>query len=62
VTAKQYPDRGFKRMYWAAVRSDVLANKQALHHLRTEIAADLSTSMLASLSDVRLLDILSWSR
>lgn len=63
VAAKEYPERGFKRMYWAAVRNDVVTNRDALHGLRGDLAnADLPLSALADLSDVRLLDILSWAR
>lgn len=63
VAAEEYPERGFKRMYGAAVRNDVVANKDALQSLRGDLAnADPPLSALADLSDVRLLDILGWAR
>lgn len=59
--AARYPDRGFRRMYWAAVRDDVLdeTNVACLTALRTELRA--ASSPMAGLSDVRLLDIAAWS-
>lgn len=63
VAARHYPSRGFRRMHWAAIRNDVIANKQALRELRRDLATtDPALASLASLSDLRLLDILSWSR
>jgi len=59
--AARYPDRGFRRMYWAAVRDDVMdeTNVACLTALRTELRA--ASSPMAGLSDVRLLDIAAWS-
>lgn len=62
VAAEVYPERGFKRMFWAAVRNDVVTNKRALQCLRQDLAAaDPALAELAALSELRLLDILSWS-
>ncbi|MGY2746219.1 hypothetical protein [Arthrobacter sp. UYCu723] len=63
AAAKHYKKRGFKRMYWAAIRNDVIANKDALKKLRQGLAnEDAGTNRLSDLSDLRILDILSWSR
>jgi hypothetical protein len=62
AAAKQYEKHGFKRMYWAAIRNDVIANKDALKKLRQDLANEAGgINKLSDLSDVRLLDILSWS-
>lgn len=62
TAALDYPERGSQLMYWAAVRNDVVSNQNALCQLRQRLAAMDSTSRLAELSDIRILDILSWSR
>lgn len=62
TAALDYPERGFKIMPWAAIRNDVVSNQNALHQLRHRLAARDSTTRLAGLSDLRILDILSWSR
>lgn len=62
TAALDYPERGSQTMYWAAIRNDVVSNQNALHQLRERLAARDSTSRLAELSDIRILDILSWSR
>lgn len=62
--AARYPGRGYRRMYWAAVRDDVVApaNVAALASLRDLLRGhtDERAGRLAGLSDVRLLDILTW--
>lgn len=62
TAALDYPELGFRRMYWAAIRNDVVSNQNALHQLRQRLTAMDSTSRLAELSNIRILDILSWSR
>jgi hypothetical protein len=63
LAAADYPSRGFNSMYWAAIRNDVIANKSALRELRRGLASgDAELAKLATLSDLRLLDILGWSR
>jgi len=63
AAAKQYEKRGHKRMYWAAIRNDVIANKDALKKLRQDLANEEGAiDKLSDLSDLRILDILSWSR
>ena len=53
------PDDGFN--YWGVIRSDVVDNEKALEEYREQLKAgsDLLPRM-ATLSDVRLLDIISW--
>ncbi|RSM53681.1 hypothetical protein DMB66_38400 [Actinoplanes sp. ATCC 53533] len=62
--AALHPGRGHRRMYWAAVRNDVVApaNASALASLRGLLRgdADERVRQVAQLSDVRLLDILTW--
>lgn len=54
---------GTKRMYWEAVRRDLVANRPQLADLRAALAR--STRPLsedaAKLSDVRLMDMLAWA-
>ncbi|MEQ1873946.1 MAG: DUF6308 family protein [Ilumatobacteraceae bacterium] len=52
-----------KRAYWAAIREDLLANSVALASIRETLRSvgdPLITEAVASMSDVRLLDILTW--
>ena len=60
--ARDYPEDGFRRMYWAAIRKDVLTNQDALRQLRPTLANNetLRTYRVNQLSDLRLLDILAW--
>lgn len=44
------------RMYWAAIRNDLIANQAALSSLRSE----LDDGELRQLGNLRLLDILAW--
>jgi len=60
--AARYPDRGYRRMYWAAIREDVIANEGGLEQLQSDIGriSDVDLPM-HKLSNVRLLDIIAWS-
>lgn len=60
--ARKYPELGFKRIYWAAVRDDLILNERPLRTLRAELDAVQSPYKLSELTDLRILDILSWSR
>lgn len=62
LAAQAYPGRGFTSMYWAAIRMDVMANRSALRELRATLLTQAQLVRLADLSDVRMLDIFSWSR
>jgi len=55
---------GYERMYWAAIRDDVMdpENAARLTSLRTELRRSDLTQPLADLSDIRLLDIVTWKR
>jgi hypothetical protein len=57
---------GVRWSYWAAIRDDVLkpANREALQAIREEMASHERALVrrAATLSDVRLLDILVWRR
>ena len=48
----------FRHLYWAAIRDDVLASD--LSPLRNELRRDERLAVFADLSDVRLLDTLTW--
>jgi hypothetical protein len=63
--AARYPDRGFKFMYWAAIRDDLLINRdngglEALH-LRIRDHPEPRITRLTAVTDLRLLDMLTWS-
>lgn len=60
--AAHYPNRGFRRMAWAAIRDDVVSNRQTLADVRGAVAENdlLSRQRVHELSDLRLLDILAW--
>lgn|GEM_PF-3613479 len=55
---------GADRLYWAAIRTDLIrtSNREALGSLRTMLGSNISAERrpLASLSSVRLLDMLAW--
>lgn len=48
----------FRRLYWAAIRDDLLASD--LTELRRRLAQDIDTAPLSELTDLRLLDALTW--
>lgn len=59
--ARRHPERGARRLYWAAIRDDVLRNRDELEQVRGELRAEEGlVGQMAGLSDVRLLDILAW--
>jgi hypothetical protein len=50
-------------MYWAAIRDDLLANAAALREVRETLSTypdELVVLAAEKLSDLRLLDILTW--
>lgn len=55
--------RGYRRVYWGAVRADLVAWRQAgaFATLRGELTHDETRSGWAELTDLRLLDITAWS-
>lgn len=60
--AEKYPELGYKKMYWAAIRDDLLRNELPMRALRAELFSVESKFKLSELTDLRILDILSWSR
>jgi len=60
--AKNYPARGHKVMFWAAIRADIIANRQSgtLAGLRDAFASEPPLKVYSALTDLRLLDILTW--
>ena len=64
--AQQIADqRAFKYAYWAAIRLDLLASDKALADVRSELKNDkneLINEWAKHVSDVRLHDVLVWSK
>jgi hypothetical protein len=60
--AATYTSRGNRRMYWAAIRSDLERSAVGLKELRTKMVAHPATRVqaLQAVSDLRLLDMLTW--
>lgn len=63
--AALYPERGYTRMYWAAIRHDLIGGRGFLTVLRHELlkgadAGDQHQGRAAAVSDVRLLDLITW--
>jgi len=60
--AATYESRGNRRMYWAAIRSDLERSADGLTELRTRMAAHpaMRVQALQAVSDVRLHDMLTW--
>ena len=60
--ARDYPARGHKVMFWAAIRYDLIANRQcgSLAELRDTFASEPPLKVYSALTDLRLLDILTW--
>ncbi|ETT28836.1 hypothetical protein RAJCM14343_5320 [Rhodococcus aetherivorans] len=65
VAATRYPHRGRRAMFWAAIRDDLCANLDsgALPLFRRCLAQSESEQVrrIATLTDVRLLDLLTWA-
>jgi hypothetical protein len=60
--ALRYPARAYSRLYWAAIRDDLLLNRDSITALRSRSAEDGREAVrrLIQLSDLRVLDILTW--
>ena len=57
------PEMKSKRMYWAAIRNDLITNAPSLIDLRSALCQSNDALVVAAadrLTDLRLLDILSW--
>jgi hypothetical protein len=53
-----------RRLYWAAIRQDILENQSALAGLRTTLRqsrAPRSIEVASHVGDVRFLDMLAWA-
>lgn len=65
AAAARYPHLGRREMYWAAIRDDLCTNLDsgALMMFRRRLAQSETEQVrrLASLTDVRLLDLLTWA-
>lgn len=58
------PDISSRLLFWEAIRLDLLGNSEALQALRTALLASSSGAVVEAgrrLSDVRLLDICTWT-
>lgn len=57
-----YSRRGSKRMYWAAIRSDLERSSFGLNELRSRMAVHPAARVqeLRAVSDLRLHDMLTW--
>ncbi|MGR6967020.1 DUF6308 family protein [Geodermatophilus sp. URMC 61] len=60
--ALDHPARGYRRMYWAPIRDDLLHNRDSITALKDRCATDDREHVrrLAQLTDLRALDILTW--
>lgn len=65
AAAARYPHRGRRAMFWAAIRDDLCANLDsgALPLFRRRVAQSETEHVrrIATLTDVRLLDLLTWA-
>lgn len=59
---REFPPPG-DRLYWAAIRKDLMENRESLEQLRRKLVGspDPHRRQLASLPSVRLLDMLIWT-
>lgn len=60
--AARYARRGYRRLYWAAIRRDLIESSPPLADLRMRIAGHTAARVreLQAVSDLRLLDMLTW--
>ncbi len=60
--ALRYPDRGYRRMFWSAIRGDLITNTEsgALAALRRSLGGAARFQAYSRLTDLRLLDVLTW--
>ncbi len=62
--ARRHPNLGARRLNWAAIREDLIdeSNARALAEVRDRLAADEDTAVrvMARLTDLRLLDAVTW--
>ncbi|MFD0449501.1 DUF6308 family protein [Rhodococcus aetherivorans] len=65
AAAARYPHRGRRALFWAAIRDDLCANLDsgALPLFRRRLAQSETEHVrrIAALTDVRLLDLLTWA-
>ncbi|WP_258008586.1 DUF6308 family protein, partial [Rhodococcus sp. ENV425] len=65
AAAARYPHRGRRKMFWAAIRDDVCTNLDngalPLFRRRLEQSETEQVRRLTTLTDVRLLDLLTWA-
>lgn len=65
AAAALYPHRGRRALFWAAIRDDLCANLDsgALPLFRSRLAQSETEHVrrIAGLTDVRLLDLLTWA-
>ncbi|UPK73168.1 flavoprotein [Nocardioidaceae bacterium SCSIO 66511] len=62
LAAQEYPQRGKRRLYWAAIRNDLATNSAALDELQQALVNTQGAESLAGLSRLRLLDIAAWAQ
>lgn len=60
--SRRHTARESKRLYWAAIRNDLIQNTPELAVLRQQLSedSDHDVQALARLTDLRLMDICSW--
>ena len=60
--ARRHPERGYRCMYWAAIRDDLRRNRTAIAELKAACQDDPRDQVrrLSRLTDLRVLDILTW--
>lgn len=59
--AKRYPSLGYRYLFWVAIRDDVIRNRAPLKTVRVELRRQGGIlKQMATMSDLRILDILAW--